>query len=252
MPLAPAQHIRRVLPRLLLCVALGLLTTGALTASLAAFVPIEKAPARVALDGDHLQPWLIDLACPGARRTIWFEKGRIYTKAQYGPRDGSGSSAAVSCWSFAISTRRDPRTTRGAIEIPREIAEATQANPPTSWGGCLDKRGWPLPAAQTRVLGLMSPLATAAYRTDWGAPLTNDRIPSGRGSLADVRMIPYRPIWSGLAVDAALYAGLWWCLLLVPRFVAAKWRRKQGSCPACGYDLTGLTTGVCPECGTAR
>jgi len=25
-------------------------------------------------------------------------------------------------------------------------------------------------------------------------------------------------------------------------------RRKRGLCPSCGYDLTGNTTGVCPEC----
>lgn len=36
-------------------------------------------------------------------------------------------------------------------------------------------------------------------------------------------------------------------------FVAARrrrLRRKQGGCPACGYNLTGNTSGVCPECGT--
>ena len=27
-------------------------------------------------------------------------------------------------------------------------------------------------------------------------------------------------------------------------------RRKAGDCPACGYSLTGNTSGVCPECGT--
>ena len=26
--------------------------------------------------------------------------------------------------------------------------------------------------------------------------------------------------------------------------------RHQGSCPACGYNLTGNTSGTCPECGT--
>jgi hypothetical protein len=26
-------------------------------------------------------------------------------------------------------------------------------------------------------------------------------------------------------------------------------RRRRGACPRCRYDLTGNTTGVCPECG---
>src|SRR5262245_9892752 len=107
-----AKRLWRELPRLALCGALGLVTTGAVVAALAVYVPIEKAPARVALDGDHLQPWLIELERVGAHRTIWFEKGRIYTHREFGPRDGSGSSAAVSCWSFAISTRNDARTTK--------------------------------------------------------------------------------------------------------------------------------------------
>jgi hypothetical protein len=29
----------------------------------------------------------------------------------------------------------------------------------------------------------------------------------------------------------------------------AEWRRQRGQCPACGYDLTGNVSGVCPECG---
>jgi hypothetical protein len=36
-------------------------------------------------------------------------------------------------------------------------------------------------------------------------------------------------------------------------FVRARYRRhrhKAGHCPACEYDLTGNTSGVCPECGT--
>jgi hypothetical protein len=29
-------------------------------------------------------------------------------------------------------------------------------------------------------------------------------------------------------------------------------RAEAGHCPACGYDLTGNVSGVCPECGTPR
>jgi hypothetical protein len=27
-------------------------------------------------------------------------------------------------------------------------------------------------------------------------------------------------------------------------------RHRQGLCPTCGYNLTGNTSGTCPECGT--
>jgi uncharacterized paraquat-inducible protein A len=31
----------------------------------------------------------------------------------------------------------------------------------------------------------------------------------------------------------------------------AQGRRARGQCAECGYDLTGNTSGVCPECGTS-
>jgi hypothetical protein len=59
------------------------------------------------------------------------------------------------------------------------------------------------------------------------------------------------------AVSCVLVAGpLWLPLLLValPTAYFLLWyhHRAPGSCIRCGYDLTGNTTGVCPECaGTA-
>jgi hypothetical protein len=32
---------------------------------------------------------------------------------------------------------------------------------------------------------------------------------------------------------------------------AKKWESARGVCAICSYDLTGNTTGTCPECGTA-
>jgi hypothetical protein len=50
------------------------------------------------------------------------------------------------------------------------------------------------------------------------------------------------PLFALPAWPAALSAALG-LLALAPR------RRRQGSCTTCGYDLSGLPTGVCPECG---
>ena len=51
----------------------------------------------------------------------------------------------------------------------------------------------------------------------------------------------------------------WFLLLLsavLPSIWLIKWWKKRrlamvGCCPACGYDLTGNETGVCPECGAS-
>ncbi len=41
---------------------------------------------------------------------------------------------------------------------------------------------------------------------------------------------------------------------ITPAVWLIKWRKRRklamaGNCPACGYDLTGNESGVCPECG---
>ena len=50
----------------------------------------------------------------------------------------------------------------------------------------------------------------------------------------------------------------WYAILLVTAAVpllrlrrAMRNRRRPGGCAACGYDLTGNVSGVCPECGAA-
>lgn len=70
--------------------------------------------------------------------------------------------------------------------------------------------------------------------------------------------LAFRPLWPGLAINAALYAVLLW-LLRIPLSWAAgligrgvrRIRRRRGLCVGCGYDLRGRDSagGVCPECG---
>ena len=50
---------------------------------------------------------------------------------------------------------------------------------------------------------------------------------------------------------------LWIPLLIVAVPTAIVWRRDRrrmspGHCPTCHYNLTGNTSGICPECGTAN
>ena len=42
--------------------------------------------------------------------------------------------------------------------------------------------------------------------------------------------------------------GAIWFLIALPR-IRRRRRRSKGECVRCGYDLTGNTSGVCPECG---
>jgi hypothetical protein len=52
------------------------------------------------------------------------------------------------------------------------------------------------------------------------------------------------PLWLVFFVFGAYPA------LVLTKGIVRRRRRKRGQCPKCGYNLTGNTSGVCPECGT--
>ena len=52
------------------------------------------------------------------------------------------------------------------------------------------------------------------------------------------------PVWSLVVLVLVLP------VLIFSRWAKARYRSKRSTCLACGYNLTGNTSGVCPECGT--
>jgi hypothetical protein len=254
----PSQATRR-LPSLLCrsaaSLVLGGLTTVGACWSLARWLPMQGAPGIVALDGDHLRPWLLRLTRRGADRIIWFEKGRIYNRPGIGPP--GGSSAAVACWSFAISTRRDPAIVTGAIDPPPDLRDMMARTPPTVWGVIDDRRGWPLPAMRSVAFGMTDPRAQHIYESR-NAVLFQPPSNATSRSLADLRPLPLEPLWPGFLANSALAAGLWWIVLAaagrMSAALRARFRIPAGRCPGCGYDLraTGGPAAGCPECGWNR
>jgi hypothetical protein len=57
------------------------------------------------------------------------------------------------------------------------------------------------------------------------------------------------PQWMLVIVTALPTLAAWGAARLRTR--RARLRARRGACPACGYDLTGNVSGVCPECGEA-
>jgi hypothetical protein len=99
--------------------------------------------------------------------------------------------------------------------------------------------GWPLRC-----------IAHVQYRWVWHDPAL--QIPHAQ-ERADPGLV-LRPV--GLVLNPIIVGGGLWLLLFgVPigwRRLRGRRRRKQGACPACGYDLRGATSTLCPECGAAH
>lgn len=95
----------------------------------------------------------------------------------------------------------------------------------------------------------LRPVVADALAQDWGDTELADLLRAGDGSTS-------RPIISGYIHNAAtlgLLAALFWSMAWIPERRRAARRdlaRSRGLCAACSYDLTGLPTGRCPECGS--
>lgn len=66
------------------------------------------------------------------------------------------------------------------------------------------------------------------------------------------RVLPYRPLWGGLAANALVHAAAWVALFSILAGLRGWRRARRGLCGVCSYDRRGLAGGApCPECGTA-
>ena len=117
----------------------------------------------------------------------------------------------------------------------------------------LVRAGWPLEAFRGWSWQLLD---------DFGGP--NEHISSRTFAIARVPLlrygvsktghilVPYYPLWPGFIANTLIYATFWW--LVFTGFVAARAARRarHGLCTRCAYDLRGIASRVCPECGQAR
>jgi hypothetical protein len=81
----------------------------------------------------------------------------------------------------------------------------------------------------------------------------NDYVFLRNGRLEEWINTPWDGKWYGesslpLWVPASVFLSIAVAIRLAPRFLRKS--RFAGLCLACGYNLTGNTSGTCPECGT--
>jgi hypothetical protein len=119
-----------------------------------------------------------------------------------------------------------------------------------------------LSAVHCTVIGSGWPMRTCACTvyvdySKWGFNRAAVLITKGgfqvKGSSSNTMdVLPYRPIWSGFAINSifcALLLALLWCTPIMFR----RWHRvRKGRCPKCAYDLQHESHTGCPECGWHR
>jgi hypothetical protein len=138
---------------------------------------------------------------------------------------------------------------RGALWFGRErwVHPATPAGAPepaVAWRHTPDPRDGVRPVVPPGDVGAKA--VFAGYDVPWFTYLQVDSFDVMVPPASRDRSYMAVPAWIPLAAAAALPAA--W--LLGRSYGALRRRlRRPGTCPACGYDLTGNVSGVCPECG---
>lgn len=65
--------------------------------------------------------------------------------------------------------------------------------------------------------------------------------------------LPLKPLWPGMLTNVACFTAAWFTLLFAARRLITHalrlHRTRHNRCPTCGYSLAGVTTNRCPECG---
>lgn len=229
--------LTRLIRRAVLCVALGLVTTIAVAWSLAAWLP--HSDLWVA------QHWGTHRSARSTGLMSTEEFGRIgMHRRAWGIVDPGTSQRFFPKHGF-----------RPAPETYRLTPGPLWGEPPSDdlWPpeardhAYEDARGWPMLALWCEFQWGWSPSRGGGWSASNGIVLS---APATR-SMLEVRVLPLMPIWTGLLVNAAVYALAWGALLLILDWIRRSRRRRRQLCTICAYDLRGLAArDLCPECGT--
>ncbi|MEQ8770180.1 MAG: hypothetical protein RIB60_06695 [Phycisphaerales bacterium] len=156
------------------------------------------------------------------------------------PNDGFGTALVhrLAVWHGVIEYEER--------ELPRWVGPIPPALPPdhtehveNAWDVAI---GWPM--LSHRGVFIEDPKPHRVH----GAALVPG-VGLGMSRLGGVQrvMIPLTPIWTGLIINAVLYAGAVFLFGSALRRARSVRRMRRGCCPGCGYNLEGVV--VCPECG---
>ena len=115
--------------------------------------------------------------------------------------------------------------------------------------------GWPLTSVEGErweigvayrsfIRALIAPTPTTSGGAVYAASVGIQRSSSTGPAL---RLLPFRPLPLGFAINTIFYATLLWLLIFGMSALRRYWRVEQGFCPKCAYPMG--ESSVCTECG---
>ena len=227
----PTRSLRRALRFGAVLLALGVLSTVLTTWALAAR---EPGGARVRHSSGR--------APHDIRRAILLTRVDFFGAAGFttsAPLDGERDSAAIRAESL------QPRWVR-------PLLAAYWRHPETCQWYRVIAHGWPLPALYyTEAIFSGNVWQAAQTELDGGFKIPRQRKTVWSRTPSEV-VLPWRPVWAGIAINSAWWGMLWGVLVLIPAGVRRTIWGWRGRCPKCGYDLRGQAIEGCPECGWKR
>ncbi len=237
--------IRTSLVRLIACVILGLVTTFAVSAGLAVFLPHSDLKHLMQLNsvvGDFKQPPIVveRYFRSGMERRAWLVQ--LF-----------GASYSHTSDFFGFRGKFEWIESEG-VSLPQtalwgHLRKAVTDRPVNATWVIEDARGWPFLAFWCSIETGDGRDARKPLGTNGGLSLSRT---DGSIPVPDFRCVPLRPIWRGVVLNSAFYAGLWLVPIGVVPLVRAGRRRRRGLCPTCAYDLLGDLAEGCPECGWGK
>ena len=230
--------MKRRLFKLVLFLVLGAIVNVAVAWGCAAWLPWP-----------HTAPF-------GAYREGFTRQGSVFSDWMDDVSVAVGVARVHSSWSTGASKFAGREPDRDAEEILpawASFARPDESSPrSTVVSRIIDARGWPTVALWSGVesVGFPGPAAVIGNVIDVtnGYLLPNDRTKL-YPSWANLRILPFAPIWTNFAINTIFYGAILWLLAFGPFAVRRFIRHKRGRCIKCAYDLRGAEHEVCPECG---
>ena len=238
--------MKRLIPRISLCILFGCVTTIAVAWVIAYTTQFDnpataRAAARVSYHDAPTMPsphyrTVLRLRHIGAEHVSVF---RSQSVALGGQSSVQTPSELIPHWGAAYL---------GVDQKGNASSTDAVHAPDSGYMVSVISYGWPMRALWG---GVSTPISYGQPGDPMARPPSESRIGFIETDLP-IGLIPYQPILPAMLVNTLLYAGMWWCVLGAPGMVI-KWRRRRaGRCVQCGYDLRASGGGMCPECGTQR